>query len=260
MFVAARPTAHRLLEFRPMNPTLPRSAVVCLVLFALNLRAADPTAEIHLGSGAKAGEITDRSAIVHVRLTAVPRQNADRHIPGREGEARLVYAMAEDFSRAVTTPWQTARASEDHSVKFSISDLQPRRRYYYRFDVRANAQTPSRVSETFAFVTAPAASERAPVTFHLTTCQDTRGERTYVPMAAQRVDFCVSAGDTVYYDGDGFARNVAQAWQAYQRMFGLPAIKDYYRNVGGYFMKDDHDYRFNDADPYMKGCGCGTID
>ena len=30
-------------------------------------------------------------------------------------------------------------------------------------------------------------------------------------------------------------------------------LKEYYRDVGGYFMKDDHDYRFNDGDPYMKG-------
>ncbi len=36
-------------------------------------------------------------------------------------------------------------------------------------------------------------------------------------------------------------------------MFGLPPMKEFYRHVGGYFMKDDHDYRFNDSDPYMKG-------
>ncbi|HMC09982.1 MAG TPA: alkaline phosphatase D family protein [Pirellulaceae bacterium] len=70
---------------------------------------------------------------------------------------------------------------------------------------------------------------------------------------AQRPDFCVSAGDTVYYDGQGQARNVPEAWQAYQKMFGLVPMKDYYRHVGGYFMKDDHDYRFNDSDPHMKG-------
>ena len=32
-------------------------------------------------------------------------------------------------------------------------------------------------------------------------------------------------------------------------MFGLPPMKDYYKHVGGYFLKDDHDYRFNDSDP-----------
>jgi len=77
-------------------------------------------------------------------------------------------------------------------------------------------------------------------------------------MAAQRPDFCVSDGDTVYYDGQGQARNVPQAWQAYQKMFGLPGMQDYYRHVGGYFMKDDHDYRFNDADPYMRGRWVGA--
>jgi hypothetical protein len=57
----------------------------------------------------------------------------------------------------------------------------------------------------------------------------------------------------VYYDGQCLARNVPQAWQAYQKMFGLAPMKDYYKHVGGYFMKDDHDFRFNDSDPHMEG-------
>ena len=223
--------------------------------FSLLLAATPLAAQsaVHLGSGVKTGEITDTTAIVLVRLTATPGQDAQHLIPGHAGQARLRYGTEPSLSQFIMTPWETARAADDHSIHFKLEKLQPGRRHYYRVDYREDEKDPVVLSDVFSFVTAPAPGERAAVMFHLTTCQDLRGERTYVPMTAQRPDFCISAGDTVYYDGQGLARTVPQAWQAYQKMFGLPAMKDYYRNVGGYFMKDDHDYRFNDSDPHMVG-------
>jgi phosphodiesterase/alkaline phosphatase D-like protein len=209
--------------------------------------------DIFLGSGVKAGEVTDRTADVLVRLTSVPGQDKDGLIPGREGQARLHYGTDKALEKASSTPWETARAEEDWSIHFRIKDLRPGLRHYYRVEFRAVDGTTAKQSDVFSFVTAPPPDERRPVKFHLTTCQDHGGVNTYVHMAAQQPDFCVSAGDTVYYDGQGLARTVPQAWQAYQKMFGLPPMRDYYRHVGGYFMKDDHDYRFNDSDPYMKG-------
>jgi len=227
---------------------------IAAFLHALPLMAQQPAAaDLYLGSGAKAGEISDRTAIVHVRLTSTPGQDAKGLIPGREGQARLRYGTEENLREFKTTGWETARAEEDYSIQFKLASLQPARRLHYCVEFRAGEPAEGSLSEVFSFVTAPAPDQRAPVMFHLTTCQDIRGESTYLPMTAQRPDFCVSDGDTVYYDGQGEARNVPQAWQAYQKMFGLPAMKEYYRHVGGYFMKDDHDYRFNDADPYMEG-------
>lgn len=237
---------------------LGRLAFVAAVLTAGNaaFTAEERTTEatgLYLGGGAKAGEITDHSAIIHARLTSTPGQDADGRIPGRGGEARVRHGVNEDLRDAKTTPWETALPAEDHSIQFHLEDLRSATRHFYRVEMREREGTPTTVSETHSFVTAPKPDERAPVFFQLTTCQDLRGESTYLPMAEQQPDFCVSAGDTVYYDGQGLARNVPEAWQAYQKMFGLPAMKEYYRNIGGYFMKDDHDYRFNDADPYMKG-------
>ncbi|MSU48260.1 MAG: hypothetical protein EXS37_04070 [Opitutus sp.] len=211
------------------------------------------TPELHLGSGVKAGEITDRTAIVLVRLTSTPGQDAQGLIPGRVGQARLRYGTDEALKESATTAWETARASEDHAIHFKLAKLNPARRHFYRVEFRADEKSTATLSDAFSFVTAPAPDQRAAVFFQLTTCQDIRGEKTYLPMAAQRPDFYVSAGDTVYYDGQGNARNVPHAWQAYQKMFGLSAMKDYHRHVGGYFMKDDHDFRFNDSDPHMKG-------
>lgn len=232
-----------------MNSTKWLVPIVLAIGFATPVAAA----ELFLGSGVKSGEMTDTTAIVLVRLTSAPGQDANGLIPGAAGEARLRYATNEQLTGGAETRWASVSPDADWSFQFRLRDLQPASRYHYRVEFRTGADASSKSSDLFSFVTAPVADSRAPVKFHLTTCQDLDGFGTYVRMAAQRPDFCVSAGDTVYYDGQCLARTVPQAWQAYQKMFGLPAMKDYYRHVGGYFMKDDHDYRFNDSDPYMKG-------
>jgi alkaline phosphatase D len=224
-------------------------SAILLGILSLRLSAAD----IYVGSGVKAGEITDRSAIVLIRLTTADGQNADGLIPGREGQARLHYSPDKQLADASVTPWESARPAVDWSIQFRLNDLKPQTRYHYRVEYRTDAKAASESSDHFSFVTAPPPDQRAAVKFHLTTCQDLNGFGTYPHMTAQKPDFCISAGDTVYYDGQCLARNVPQAWQAYQKMFGLPTMKDYYRHVGGYFMKDDHDFRFNDSDPHMKG-------
>jgi alkaline phosphatase D len=210
-------------------------------------------ADIYVGSGVKSGEVTDTTAIVVVRLTATPGQDEKGNIPGREGEARLEYAASESLAGAIQTAWKPADPKADWAIHFELRELKPATRYFYRVEYRTSAAAASERSAVFSLLTAPPPNERAAVKFHLTTCQDLHGSGTYIPMAAQKPDFVISDGDNVYYDGQGEARNVPEAWQAYQQMFGLPAMKDYYNHVSGYFLKDDHDYRFNDGDPYMKG-------
>lgn len=225
---------------------------VALLLCSIN-QLTTSAADLFVGSGAKAGEVTDRTAIVLVRLTKTPGQDEQGNIPGAEGQARLRYAPTEDLKEAVVTDWQSTLPTEDWAAKFHFNGLNPATRYHYVVEFRENQDQSTTTSERFSFLTAPAPDQRAPVKFHLTTCQDLHGSGTYTHMTPQRPDFCISAGDNVYYDGQGLARTPEQAWQAYQQMFGLPPMKDYYRETSGYFMKDDHDYRFNDSDPYMKG-------
>jgi alkaline phosphatase D len=226
--------------------------VFATLLMCFSLVAVS-AAEVHLGSGVKAGEITDRTAVVLVRLTTTPGQDAQGLIPGAEGEARVHVSTNEQLMQPVVTAWQASLPAADWSIHFRLKDLKAGVRHYYRVEYRGDPKASAKMSETFSFVTAPPPDQRAAVKFHLTTCQDLHGSGTYVHMTAQKPDFCVSAGDTVYYDGQGMARTVPEAWGAYQQMFGLPPMKDYYKHVGGYFMKDDHDFRFNDCDPHMKG-------
>jgi alkaline phosphatase/alkaline phosphatase D len=48
---------------------------------------------------------------------------------------------------------------------------------------------------------------------------------------------------------------VQGAYDAHQMMYGLPQMKKYFEHIGGYFEKDDHDYRFNDADRWQQWKG-----
>ena len=231
----------------------PKAIVLALAVFGMVIAASSARADgLYLGSGAKAGEMTDTSAIIHVRLTATPGQDDHHLIPGREGQTRLHYAANATLAHASTTPWRWARADEDYSIQFPIRGLPPGERIYYRIEYRLDEHADSKTSDLFSFKTAPEPAVRAPVKFQITTGQDVRGEGTYVPMAEQKPDFLVSTGDNVYYDKNNAARDVPGAYAAYQRMYGLPKMKAYFRNIGGYFEKDDHDYRFNDADRWQR--------
>ena len=244
------------------RPFVGPTAIWIVLLTASPGHLAD---EIYLGSGVKAGEMSDTSAILHVRLTATPEQDADGRIAGCEGSARVHYGRQESGDADAVTEWADARADEDYSTQFQLKSLTPGDRHFYTVEYRDDEADDGATtrSERFSFVTAPAPDVRAPVKFQVTTGQDYCGEGTYAHMAAQRPDFLVSTGDNVYYDGSGppivnrderppLARDVPGAYEAYQRMYGLPLMKAYFQHVGGYFQKDDHDYRFNDADPWQQ--------
>src|SRR5436305_8407956 len=93
---------------------------VVLIAFAVECGTA---ADIYIGSGCKAGEVTDTTAIVLVRLTSTPGQDAKGNIPGREGEARLEYGPVESLAGAAQTPWRQADPKADWSIHFQLRDL-----------------------------------------------------------------------------------------------------------------------------------------
>ena len=200
--------------------------------------------------GAKVGEITDSSVIVHVRLTQTAQQDSSLLVPGKEGQAQLHYGLNKQLAKA--TEWRHARAIDDFSIQFHLDQLQPSQRYYYVVEMHQLKNSKINRSDTLSFKTAPHKGERNEVKFQVTTGQDLRGIGTYYYMAKQAPDFLVSTGDNVYYDNEN-ARTVEEAYQCYQQMYGSKPIVGYFKHIGSYFEKDDHDYRFNDADTVAKG-------
>ncbi len=223
------------------------------VLFVLVIGCQNSPPDIFLGMGLKTGEIAETSAIVHVRLTEIPAQNEEKLVPGKEGQARLIVSSSKDLKNATITGWLNAQAEDDYSMQFKLEDLVAGTRYYLGVEMRVDENSGIHSTQDFSFKTAPPADKKATVKFQITTGQDVLGIDTYYKMAAQKPDFLISTGDNVYYDKECDGRTVDLAYQCYQIMYGSKPIVDYFRHIGGYFEKDDHDYRFNDADTLMRG-------
>jgi len=228
-----------------------RTLILLLLLIVVSCQTSPP--DIFVGMGVKTGEITKNSAIVHVRLTEVPGHTEDNLVPGKEGQARLLYSPSDNLEDAKKTEWMKALPDNDYSIQFQLNSLKSGIRYHLGVEMRSNENSNIHVARGYSFKTAPPLQEEATVKFQVTTGQDLLGLDTYYKMAAQKPDFLVSTGDNVYYDKECEGRTVELAFQCYQIMYGSKPIVDYFRHIGGYFEKDDHDYRFNDADTVSHG-------
>jgi alkaline phosphatase D len=72
-------------------------------------------------------------------------------------------------------------------------------------------------------------------------------------MLSLKPDFACLTGDLVYYDNDmPRANNVRLARYHWERMFSLPRLIEFNRNIGTYWLKDDHDTLDNDSEPGSK--------
>jgi alkaline phosphatase D len=228
--------------------------IIVNVLATLLIHCQPDDSKIFMGMGAKVGEMTDSSAIVHVRLTKIPKQNSSFLVPGQTGYARLMYGLDPKLSDAETTKWRKALSNNDFSIQFHLNGLKSGKRYYFQAEMKKNRFDQSVKPGIGSFKTAFSPHIRQSVEFQVTTGQDFRGIYTYYSMQKQEPDFLVSTGDNVYYDDEAVkARTVNEAYKAYQAMYGQKPIVEYFRHIGGYFQKDDHDYRFNDSDPFKQG-------
>lgn len=63
-------------------------------------------------------------------------------------------------------------------------------------------------------------------------------------------EFVVFAGDNVYYDrpANDPARDAATMRAHWRQLFALPRMRELMRTTPSYWLKDDHDHRYNDSD------------
>jgi alkaline phosphatase D len=257
-------------------------SVVTVLLLGSTLFAAAPAAaggESHQATGVKVGEVTPRSALVWVRLTARPARNAEGLLrrgvatkqalppgvaaedlrdacPGAPGRARVRYAPREDLAGARDTGWAEVTAETDFAHVFLLNGLEPGTRYYYASETTGPGGQPAHAPLRGTFATAPPPERPAGVSFTVMTCQaykdadDPDGFLIYDAMARQHPDFYVAAGDLVYLDSeDPRATTIPLARYHWQRMYGFPKLVAFHLQVPGYFVKDDHDTYHDDGYP-----------
>ncbi len=244
-----------------------------------------PGAAAYQAMGTRVGEATDTSAIVWTRLTAAPTRLADGYVfqgrpqprkkgeppevtmpvdelegacPGIAGNVRLRYGVQPDLSDAQTTDWVNVSAAGDYIHQFELTGLQPNSTYYYESQAAFSEGSPQSTVRG-QFETAPAAQSPSDFRFCVMTCQGYRdrghadGHGIYPSMQALQPKFTCLTGDLVYYDGDAPGA-VSQRLARYhwERMFSLPRLVEFHRQVGTYWLKDDHDTLDNDAWPGQK--------
>lgn len=233
--------------------------------------------------GTRVGEVTESTAIVWTRLTATEKRNNEGLVipgraqnykdnnlpevkvpveqlegacPGASGFVRVRYGTDEALKNAKSTPWMSVSETTDFIHQFKLIDLKPGSIYYYESESSTGrGKQPIRALKG-KFQTAPAAQSVDKLRFCLMTCQGypdrghPDGHDIYPAMQALNPHFACLTGDLVYYDNDmprAYTKRLAR--YHWERMFSLPRLVEFNRNVNTYWLKDDHDTLDNDSSP-----------
>ena len=207
------------------------AALAILAGAVLSADAAPPG----FGDGVAAGDVGSRTALVWTRAP-------------RAGSVRLVVSTRRslDLGAAYTA---VARRTNDRTVTVEVV-VEPGRRHWYRFEQRGA------LSPVGTFEAAPAPSADTSVRFAVSGDADATPARNgkpaynrfqvYARMAAERNDFNVNLGDTIYSDssvgGTAAARTVEQKWEKYRVGLALPALRRLRASAVLYSHWDDHEF------------------
>jgi len=139
---------------------------------------------------------------------------------------------------------------KDLTAQLSLRGLRPGARYVFRFRQGRD------VSELGRFTTAPPASLNVPIRFAISGDADatraTNGKPAfntfgvYARMAAERNDFNINLGDTIYADSEvanaPVARTRVQKGAKYKLGLALPALRKLRASAALYSHWDDHEF------------------
>ena len=206
-----------------------------------------------------AGEPLTSSIILQTRLTESSTVDTTQYMPGAEGWAAFEISDNLDFVNSWRTGWIKAREEDSYIVKATLDNLAPGKVYFYRVLLTDNPGQGYSTGQPRSFITAPDENADTDVVFSVVTSHrffnldNPKGFNGYHALINIKPDFHVMTGDNVYYDTDlPKANNVKNARFHWQRMYSMDYVKEFFSMVPAFWMKDDHDYRFDDADPFMK--------
>ena len=229
-----------------------------------------------LANGIKIGEITQHTATVWTRITEHKQALHQDHkfgfrpgkdhklkdlpneTPGSTGEVSLKYWI--DGSEEVQKmDWTAVDQEKDFTRKLNLTNLQAGKKYQVRVSVRPVGSQEITASLNGTFVTAPVEESAAPLSFSIITGQgfyrrkNKDGHQIYQSMLEQKPAFLIHTGDVIYYDKSlPYAKNPKLARYKWNRIYALPKLINFHKQVSCYYLKDDHDVLKNDAWPGQK--------
>ena len=244
------------------------SAVILTVVAACSGPAEKNGAFI--AQGIMAGEVTQSGVILQSRLTATDGLK-DGDVPGAAGTACFEVSTDSAFSHYLRTPSAHINPQFDYIVKIAVTTLRPGTRYYYRLFYGAETDTVRHRSNVGTFRTLDAPGVADTVKFAVVTGMNysffhhgrpdesssaykgTDRELGFPALEAIQSlspDFFIGTGDNVYYDHpiDTRAKTAAEMRRKWHEQFVQKRFRDLFATVPTYWEKDDHDYRYNDAD------------
>ena len=233
-----------------------------------------PAAPIELAQGVLAGEVTEDSAILQARLTR-PVARIDERWSGRPGAPGFArFELSTDgFITTAPTAVLEALPENDFIVKARVSGLRPSTVYAYRLSYGADRNL-GQASAPGRFRTNDGAASRSELSFAVVTGMNYSkfhhiGGGGYPPAEAEerklgypglksiqdlapQPQFFVATGDNVYYDLPrlGRAQSLHEMRKKHHEQYSQPRFRELFQTVPTYWLKDDHDYRWDDADPY----------
>jgi alkaline phosphatase D len=217
--------------------------------------------------GEMAGEVTQDSVILQARLSADGKVRAS-DVKGCPGLGSFVLSTDSEFQQTFGTKWMIASPENDYMVKLQVTSLEPGTRYYYRLlsgpDVDSlkmgpvgtfRTLDPRGISRQVRFVIVTGMNRFA---FLANSLKDLAfrerglGFPALESIVAHEPDFFVSTGDSVYYDTPfvGRADSLDEMRAKWHRQFSTPRFAALFQRVPTYWQKDDHDFRYEDSDPY----------
>jgi len=215
-----------------MRRALIVAALTVLAVAVVSAEAATPGFRY----GVAAGEVTSTSATLWTRAA-------------RAGPIQLNLSTGRGVFPAHVISG-TASRTTDLTVSLRIPRLKPATSYRYVF-IQGETRSPQGT-----FRTAPRRTSDANVRFAISgdadaTPTESGGPafnrfRIYARMAAERNDFNINLGDTIYSDssvgGRPAARTTAEKWAKYKLALALPALRTLRASAGLYTHWDDHEF------------------
>ncbi len=234
------------------------------------------------------GEVSQSSAILQTRLTSgikMPENGFDTSeellsydIQGVSAVAKFEIADNPKFKNAMVSPWLQAMPERDFILKFKIENLNSDTEYFMRVHF-GDKQSKTKIGPISRFTTLQPPDSEKPVSFVVTSCMNlgkfflggalragnkskaAEGEDrklgfpALAAMQRTKPAFWVQTGDTVYYDypNKGIARTQTELRAKWHRQMAMPRMQHFLSHVPVYFMKDDHEYRYNDSDNEENG-------
>ena len=217
--------------------------------------------------GEMAGEVSQDSVILQARITE-DGQIRSGDVRGCPGVGAFVLSEDQSFAQAFRTRWQVASAENDYQIKTGVSGLEPGTRYFYRLLSGADAGSveagptgtfrtldPPGISREVRFVVVTGMNRFAFLAATLKDLAFKDRELGFPGLEAilkHEPDFFVATGDSVYYDTPfvGRAESREEMRAKWHRQFSTPRFAALFQQVPTYWEKDDHDFRYEDADPY----------